>query len=80
MDVKRLRQIETENARLKKLLAERDLKIEVMKEIAAKNCERARASVSGNLRSWPWRVDPTSVRANVNCSIGVALRVTPSET
>lgn len=37
VDVKRLRQIETENARLKKLLAERDLEIEVMKEINAKN-------------------------------------------
>jgi len=35
-DVKRLRQLETENARLKKLVAERDLEIEVMKEIAAK--------------------------------------------
>ena len=37
VDVKRLRQIEGENARLKKLLAERDLEIEVMKEVAAKN-------------------------------------------
>jgi transposase-like protein len=36
VDVKRLRQIESENARLKKLLAERDLEIEVMKEINAK--------------------------------------------
>jgi putative transposase len=36
VDVKRLRQIETENARLKKLLAERDLDIEMMKEVAAK--------------------------------------------
>jgi len=36
VDVKRLRQVESENARLKKLLAERDLEIEVMKEIAAK--------------------------------------------
>jgi putative transposase len=36
VDVKRLRQIETENAQLKKLLAERDLEIEVMTEIAAK--------------------------------------------
>jgi putative transposase len=35
-DVKRLRQLETENARLKKLVAERDLEIEVMKEVAAK--------------------------------------------
>lgn len=34
MDVKRLKAIEQENARLKKLLAERDLEIEVMKEIS----------------------------------------------
>ena len=34
--MKRLKQFEVENARLKKLLAERDLEIEVMKEIAAK--------------------------------------------
>jgi len=36
-DVRRLRQLEAENARLKKLVAERDLEIEVMKEVAAKN-------------------------------------------
>jgi len=36
-DVRRLRRLETENARLKKLVAERDLEIEVMKEVAAKN-------------------------------------------
>jgi putative transposase len=35
-DVRRLKQLEMENARLKKLVAERDLEIEVMKEIAAK--------------------------------------------
>ena len=35
-DVRRLKQLEHENARLKKLVAERDLEIEVMKEIAAK--------------------------------------------
>jgi len=35
-DVKKLRQLEQDNARLKKLLVERDLEIEVMKEIAAK--------------------------------------------
>ena len=35
--VRRLRQLEAENARLKKLVAERDLEIEVMKEVAAKN-------------------------------------------
>ena len=36
-DVRRLRQLEVENARLKKLVAERDLEIEVMKEVAANN-------------------------------------------
>ena len=35
-DVKRLRQLEQENNRLKKLVVERDLEIEVMKEIAVK--------------------------------------------
>ena len=35
-DVRRLKQLEQENARLKKLVAERDLEIEVMKEVAAK--------------------------------------------
>src|SRR4051794_12594747 len=36
-EVRRLRQLEAENARLKKLVAERDLEIEVMKEVASKN-------------------------------------------
>ena len=36
-DVKCLRQLEQENTRLKRLLAERDLEIEVMKEVTAKN-------------------------------------------
>jgi transposase-like protein len=35
-DVKELRSLQQENARLKKLLAERDLAIEVVKEINAK--------------------------------------------
>jgi putative transposase len=36
VDVRRLRQLEQENAKLKKLVAERDLEIDVMKEVAAK--------------------------------------------
>jgi putative transposase len=35
-EVKELKNLAQENARLKKLLAERDLEIEVMKEITAK--------------------------------------------
>ncbi len=36
MDVRRLKALENENTRLKKIVAERDLEIEVMKEVAAK--------------------------------------------
>lgn len=35
-DIKRLRQLEHENAKLKRLLAERDLEIDVMREVTAK--------------------------------------------
>ena len=34
--MKRLRQLEHENLKLKKLVAERDLEIEAMREVAAK--------------------------------------------
>lgn len=36
-DVKRLRELEKENARLKRIVAERDLEIDAMKEVMAKN-------------------------------------------
>jgi putative transposase len=36
VDVKRLRQLETENARLKKVLAEHVMDIEILKEVNAK--------------------------------------------
>ncbi|MFY1832064.1 IS3 family transposase [Myxococcus fulvus] len=42
-DTKRLKQLEAENARLKKLLAERDLDIEVLKEVQAKKLVSATA-------------------------------------
>jgi transposase-like protein len=35
-DVKRLKQLEQENARVKKMVAERDLELDVMREINAK--------------------------------------------
>jgi len=35
-DVKRLKALETENAKLKKLLAERDLELDVMREVNRK--------------------------------------------
>ena len=36
-DVKRLRELERENARLKRLLAERDLDIDILREVASKH-------------------------------------------
>ena len=45
-DVRRLKQLEAENARLKKLVAERDLEIEVMKQVAAKNWLACRSAAS----------------------------------
>ena len=35
-DTKRLKSLESENQKLKKLLAERDLEVDVLKEVAAK--------------------------------------------
>ena len=37
-DVQRLRELEKENARLKKLLADRVLEVDVLKEALSKNC------------------------------------------
>ena len=45
-DVKRLRQLEQENGRLKKMVADRDLEIDVLKEITRKNGRRTRAPCS----------------------------------
>jgi putative transposase len=36
-EVKRLKELEKENARLKRLLAERDLDIDILREVAQKN-------------------------------------------
>ena len=36
-ETKRLRELERENARLKRLLAERDLEVDAMKELVSKN-------------------------------------------
>ncbi len=45
--IKRLRELEQENARRKPLLAERDLEVGVMKEVLAKNNERAATPGNG---------------------------------
>ena len=63
-DAKRLKALEAENTRLKHIVAERDLKLEVMKEKAAKDGERARPSAAGRVRKKAWPVVPKGVRAS----------------
>ena len=79
VDVKRLRALEAENAKLKKLVAERDLEIEVMKEVAAKNGRRARAPQTGSLPSPRRPVGTPRVRAVVGCPLRPPLRVAAYE-
>ena len=74
-DVRRLRQLETENARLKKLVAERDLEIEVMKEINAKNGERAGSPFAGGVRGRQGSVAAAGLHADRGWAIGVALSI-----
>jgi transposase-like protein len=54
-DVKRLRGLEAENAKLKRILAERDLEIDTLKEInrrkwLARHCRTARCAPSATRR------------------------------
>ena len=69
-DVRRLKQLEQENARLKKLVAERDLEIEVMKEIAAKNGERAGPPGAGDACDAPGRVAAAGLHADDGGALG----------
>ena len=48
-DVRRLRELEAENARLKRIVAERDLAIDVMREVAKKSGKRAGSSSPGGV-------------------------------
>ena len=72
-DVRRLKQLEQKNARLKKLVTERDLEIEVMKEIAAKNGRRAGPSRAGCVCRSPRPVATTILHAAEGCPLGAGL-------
>ena len=74
-DVKRLQQLEQENARLKKLFAKRDLEVAIMKEINAKNVERTRKAPPGRMRQGEWPVRAQSVCADADREVIVALRI-----
>jgi putative transposase len=74
-DAKRLKALEAENHRLKKLVAERDLEIEAMKEISARNGERACSTAAGRVRAEARPVVPTSLRADPSCPVVAPLPV-----
>ena len=75
-DVKRLRQLEQENNRLKKLVVERDLEIEVMKEIAAKkNGERAGKAPASGLRNPAWPIGAPGMHAALGRTLSFALPI-----
>ena len=61
-DVRRLRQLEQENGRLKKMVADRDLEIDVLKEITRKNGGRTRAPAAGRVYPITRSVRPPRVR------------------
>lgn len=60
--IKRLRELGQENVRLKRILAERDLEVDVLKEVLEKN---GRAATTGDdpTRVRSWSVAPWSLRA-----------------
>lgn len=76
-DVKRLKRLEQENARLKKLLAERDLEVEVevMKEIDAKNGKRVGTSPAGGVRSGSGRFMSARMRLAQRGALVAALPI-----
>jgi putative transposase len=75
-DVKRLKQLEQENYRLKKIVAERDLEIEVMRaELRQKSGERADALGASPVCHWAGCYAKTSLYADERCPIGFGVRV-----
>ena len=76
-DVKRLRQLEQENGRLKKMVADRDLEIDVLKEITRKNGGRTRAPAAGRVYPITRSVRPPRVRRALGGTVGVGLPVAP---
>ena len=74
-DVKRLRQLETENGRLKKMVADRDLEIDVLKEITRKGGRRTRAPAAGGVCMVTRPVEPPRVRLADGGALDARLRL-----
>ncbi|MFT6398365.1 MAG: putative transposase [Bradymonadia bacterium] len=76
-EAKRLRELERESGRSKKILVECDLEIEVRKEIAAKNGERAGTQTAGRIRRKARPVRPARLLPIERCPFGADVRVSP---
>ena len=74
-DVKRLRQLEQENGRLKKMVADRDLEIDVLKEITRKKWWRTRAPAAGRVYPITRSVRPPRVRRTLGGAVDLGLSV-----
>lgn len=74
-EVKRLKALEVENSRQKKMLVDRDLEIEVMKEISAKNSERTGPAGTSPLCSAARTEPAPSVCADEGSAFRAALRI-----
>jgi putative transposase len=74
-EAKKLRALEAENGRLKKLLAESHLECAILKEVAQKNGDGARAAPPGGLRAQPGPVAPEGVPPLSNRSVGARVRL-----
>ena len=74
-DVKRLRQLEQENGRLKKMVADRDLEIDVLKEITRKNGSRTCAPAAGRVCAPTRAVEPPRVRRVIRRAVDTRLPV-----
>lgn len=74
-EVKRLKALEAENARQKKMLVDRDLEIEVLKEIKAKNGERTGPAGTWPLRGTAWTEPAAGVCADEGSAFRAALRI-----
>ena len=75
-DVKRLKELEQENARLRKILVQRDLEIDVMKEIAAKSGERAGSQDAGVVCRRARRLTAKGLHADADLQVDADLRAT----
>lgn len=74
--VKRLRLLEQENSRSKKILAEKNLEIGVMEDIAAKNGSRIRSTAPGGERQETRIFTPQNVCVVIHFPVVSPLRVT----